>query len=58
MKLTKQQSQFIETAPRNFCIEVIDYGFYSNGCVSIKRKDDNGLFVINIDKNAKYILKK
>jgi hypothetical protein len=53
-KLTFKQLEFINNLEKNFNIQFIEYGFYSNNTIGILCKDIFGLFSITIDENAQY----
>ena len=55
MKASFKQLETIQNLNYNFNIEFLEYGFYSNGTVNAKCKDNQGLFCITIDKNGKII---
>lgn len=55
MKATFKQLDAIQNLYDNFKIEFIEYGFYSNGTIGAKCKDNFGLFSITINKEGKII---
>jgi len=56
MKATFCQLNFIENIEKNFKITYLgEYGFYSNGSIGIKCKDNFGEFSICIDINGNVI---
>ena len=58
MKLTKEQAEVIQNFTKNYLCKVIDYGFYSNGDVSIKWDSEFGIGASTFDKNGKPVIKK
>lgn len=52
MRATFLQLQFIEDINKNFKIEYVDYGFYSNGCIAVNCKDQFGEFSITVSKEG------
>jgi hypothetical protein len=56
MNATIEQLEMIEKLRYNFCINVIDYGFYSDGTISVLCCDnDKDIYQIHLDKLGKYI---
>jgi hypothetical protein len=55
MKATFLQLEFIENIKKNFNIEYIDYGFYSDGSISVLCKDSFSEFSITVYANGKTI---
>ena len=52
MKASFLQLNFIENLEKNFKINYIDYGFLSNGDISVLCKDEFGEFAICVNKNG------
>jgi len=52
MKPTSKQLTFIENIEKNFLIKMINYGFLSNGSISILCKDDFGNCVIVVNQEG------
>ena len=52
MSATFLQLQFINDLEKNFNIQFIEYGFYSNGNISVLCKDKFGEFAICVNKNG------
>jgi len=52
MRATFLQLEFISNINKNFKIEVIDYGFYSNGSIGVNCKDKYGEFSITVCKKG------
>jgi len=56
MNATFEQLNFIENVEKNFKVTYLgDYGFYSNGSIGVRCKDQFGEFSICVDKNGKTI---
>jgi len=56
MKATFEQLNFIENVKKNFNVNYLgDYGFYSNGRIGVKCKDQFGEFSICVDINGNTI---
>jgi len=46
------QLEFIEKLRTQFCIEILDYGFYSNGSIAVHCKDQFSEFTVTVYKNG------
>ena len=56
MKATIEQLEMIEKLRHNFCINVMDYGFYSDGTISVRCNDnDKDIYQVHLDKLGKYV---
>lgn len=58
MKLTKQQIEVIENFTKNYLCKVIDYGFYSNGDISILWDSEFGIGTSAYDMEGKPVIQK
>jgi hypothetical protein len=58
MKLTKQQAEVIQNFTKNYLCTVIDYGFYSNGDVSIKWDSEFGIGTTAFDRDGIIVIQK
>lgn len=52
MKATLRQLQKMESLKRDFIINVIEYGFMSDGAIGVLCSDDFGEFSVSIDSNG------
>ena len=56
MKATIKQLERIEKLRHDFCINVMDYGFYSDGTISVRCCDnDKSIYQVHLDKEGKYL---
>jgi len=56
MKAITEQLKKIERLKNDFCINVINYGFYSDGTMSVLCRDnEKDIFHVHVDKEGKYL---